>query len=137
MMPELSVAIVTNDGGRFIELRQLVDSTGVARTVKTNPDVVLVDIPSDNVAVPVRAIELLRQEIPKSVVFAVGSLNRPQVVVNAMLAGAREFIERPTTTTDLRKAFITPYRAAPFKQEGAQGMNRSPHTGHSMCSKST
>ena len=55
---------------------------------------------------PVRAIELLRQEIPKSVVFAVGGLNRPQVVVNAMLAGAREFIERPTTTTDLRMAFI-------------------------------
>jgi len=31
---------------------------------------------------------------------------QPQVIVNAMRAGAREFIERPTTTTDLLEAFV-------------------------------
>ena len=33
-------------------------------------------------------------------------MTQPQVIVNAMRAGAREFIERPTTTTDLLEAFV-------------------------------
>ncbi len=38
--------------------------------------------------------------------FAVGAMSQPQVIVNAMRSGAREFIERPSTTTDLLEAFI-------------------------------
>ena len=38
--------------------------------------------------------------------FAIGSMTQPQVIVSAMRAGAREFIERPTTTTDLLEAFV-------------------------------
>ena len=53
-----------------------------------------------------RAIELLHQELPDTAVFAIGSLKQPQLIVNAMRAGAREFIERPTTTTDLLEAFV-------------------------------
>jgi pilus assembly protein CpaE len=33
-------------------------------------------------------------------------MSQPQVIVSAMRAGAREFIERPTTTTDLLEAFV-------------------------------
>jgi pilus assembly protein CpaE len=44
--------------------------------------------------------------LPDNAVFAIGSLTHPQVIVNAMRAGAREFIERPTTTTDLLEAFV-------------------------------
>lgn len=124
-MPELSVAIVAIDSKCCTELRRLVDATGLARTVLTcasfpaatddpvtkslktiNPEVLLIDIPSDNFAAALRAIELLHQEMPESAVFAVGSLNPPEMIVNAMRAGAREFIERPTTTTDLHDAFI-------------------------------
>ena len=61
---------------------------------------------ADNPATAMRAVELLRQELPDSAVFAIGGLNEPQVIVSAMRAGAREFIERPTTTTDLLEAFV-------------------------------
>jgi pilus assembly protein CpaE len=68
--------------------------------------VALVDIPSDNPTPALHAIELLHQDLPQCAVFAIGSMTQPQVIVNAMRAGAREFIERPTTTTDLLEAFV-------------------------------
>jgi pilus assembly protein CpaE len=124
-MAELSVVIVAVDNEQRTVLQVLVDGTSVARTAHTcasfpvavsdpvvrrvraaTPDVILVDIPGDNPAVALRAIELLHQELPDSAVFAIGTLSQPQVIVNAMRAGAREFIERPTTTTDLLEAFV-------------------------------
>jgi pilus assembly protein CpaE len=124
-MAELSVVIVAVDNEQRTVLQVLVDGTSVARTAHTcasfplavsdpvvrrvraaNPDVILVDIPGDNPSIALRAIELLHQEMPDSAVFAIGTLSQPQVIVNAMRAGAREFIERPTTTTDLLEAFV-------------------------------
>ncbi len=140
-MPELSVVIVAADNEQRTVLQVLVDGTSVARTVHTcasfpvaatdpvtrrvrtaNPDVTLVDIPADNPALALRAIELLRQEMPDSAVFAIGNLNQPQIIVNAMRAGAREFIERPTTTTDLLEAFVRLTAAQRrVRQEGPRG----------------
>lgn len=124
-MAELSVVIVAADNEQRTVLQVLVDGTSVARTVHTcasfpvaaadavvrrvraaTPDVILVDIPAENAATALRGIELLHQELPDSAVFAIGTLSQPQVIVNAMRAGAREFIERPTTTTDLLEAFV-------------------------------
>jgi len=124
-MAELSVVSVATDNEQRALLQVLVDGTSVARTVHTsasfpmagadpvtrrvraaNPDVTLVDIPSDSAQLALRAIELLHQEMPEGAIFAIGNLNQPQVIVNAMRAGAREFIERPTTTTDLLEAFV-------------------------------
>ena len=124
-MPELSVVIVASDSEQRAVLQVLVDGTSVARTVHTcatfpvaatdpvtrriqaaSADVVLVDIPADNASHALHAIELLHEQLPDSALFAVGSLSQPQVIVNAMRAGAREFVERPTTTTDLLEAFV-------------------------------
>jgi pilus assembly protein CpaE len=124
-MPELSVVIVSSDSEQRAVLQVLVDGTSVARTVHTcasfpvaatdpvtrriqtaHADVVLVDIPADNASPALHAIEMLQQELPDSALFAVGSLSQPQVIVSAMRAGAREFVERPTTTTDLLEAFV-------------------------------
>ena len=124
-MAELSVVIVATDNEQRAVLQVLVDGTSVARTVQAcagypvaasdpvmrrihgaKAEVAIVDIPSDNPPVALRAIELLHQEMPESAVFAVGSLTQPQIIVNAMRAGAREFIERPATTTDLLEAFV-------------------------------
>src|SRR5579864_5483961 len=135
-MPELSVVIVATDNEQRAVLQVLVDGTSVARTVHTcasfpvagsdpvtrrvraaNPDVTLVDIPADNATPALRAIELLHQEMPEGAIFAIGNLNQPQVIVNAMRAGAREFIERPTTTTDLLEAFV---RLATAQRRGRQ-----------------
>jgi pilus assembly protein CpaE len=140
-MPELSVVIVATDNEQRAVLQVLVDGTSVARTAHTcasfpmaasdpitrrvraaNPDVTLVDIPADNTALALRAIELLHQEMPETAIFAIGSMNQPQVIVNAMRAGAREFIERPTTTTDLLEAFVRLTTAQRrVRQEGPRG----------------
>jgi pilus assembly protein CpaE len=140
-MPELSVVIVATDSEQRTVLQVLVDGTSVARTVHTcatfpvaaadpitrrvrgaNPDVTLVDIPPDNTPMALRAIELLHQEMPDSAVFAIGNLNQPQVIVSAMRSGAREFIERPTTTTDLLEAFVRLTAAQRRgRQEGPRG----------------
>lgn len=140
-MPELSVVIVATDNEQRAMLQVLVDGTSVARTVHTcatfpagaadpitrrvraaNPDVTLVDIPSDNPPMALRAIELLHQEIPDAAIFAIGNLSQPQNIVNAMRAGAREFIERPTTTTALLEAFVRLTAAQRrVRQEGPRG----------------
>jgi len=140
-MPELAVVIVATDNEQRAVLQVLVDGTNVARTVHTcasfpvaaadpvtrrvrsaNPDVTLVDIPADNPTLALRAIELLHQEMPDAAIFAIGNLNQPQIIVNAMRAGAREFIERPTTTTDLLEAFVRLTSAQRRgKQEGIRG----------------
>jgi len=140
-MPELSVVIVATDNEQRAVLQVLVDGTSVARTVHAcasfpvaaadpvtrrvraaNPDVTLVDIPADNPSIALRAIELLHQEMPEAAIFAVGNLNQPQTIVNAMRAGAREFIERPTNTTDLLEAFVRLTTAQRrVRQEGPRG----------------
>lgn len=140
-MPELSVVIVATDSEQRAVLQVLVDGTSVARTVHScasfpvaasdpvtrrvraaNPDVTLVDIPADNVPLALRAIELLHQEMPEAAIFAVGTLNQAQVIVSAMRAGAREFIERPTNTTDLLEAFVRLTTAQRrVRQEGPRG----------------
>ncbi len=124
-MPELSVVIVADDAEQRAVLQVLVDGTSVARVVHTcasfpvtatdpvmrrvqsaRPDVVLIDISAASAQFSLRAIELLHQELPDSAIFAIGSMSQPHVIVNAMRSGAREFIERPTTTTDLLEAFV-------------------------------
>ena len=140
-MPELSVAVFGTDNDQRAVLQVLVDGTSVARTVCSNaslplaandpvirrtqgflPDVILVDIAADTTTAALRAIELLHQELPDSAVFAIGSMTHPQLIVNAMRAGAREYIERPTTTTDLLEAFVrlTSTRRKPGR-EGSRG----------------
>src|SRR5579864_4722548 len=124
-MPELSVVIIAGDSEQRAVLQVLVDGTSVARTAHaaanypaaaTDPliprmhalhaDVILVDVPVENPSAALNAIELLRQEVPETAVFAIGSMSQPQSIVSAMRAGAREYIERPSTTTDLLEAFI-------------------------------
>jgi pilus assembly protein CpaE len=124
-MPELSVAVFATDNDQRAVLQVLVDGTSVARTVSSNasmpvaandpairkaktltPSIVIVDIASHDVISALRAIELLHQELPDSAVFAVGPMSPPQLIVNAMRAGVREYIERPPTTSDLLEAFV-------------------------------
>jgi pilus assembly protein CpaE len=107
-MPELSVVIVASDSEQRAVLQVLVDGTSVARTTHSAPTYPVggSDPPVNNTSAALHAIELLRHELPETSVFAIGSMAQPQVIVSAMRAGAKEFIERPTTTTDLLEAFI-------------------------------
>jgi pilus assembly protein CpaE len=140
-MPELSVAVFATDNDQRAVLQVLVDGTSVAHTVCSNPtmpltasdpairrtqvlapDVVLVDIATDGITSALRAVELLHQELPNAALFAVGPMTQPQLIVSAMRAGVREYIERPTTTTDLLEAFVrlTAARRKPGR-EGSRG----------------
>jgi pilus assembly protein CpaE len=140
-MPDLSVAIFATDNDQRAVLQGLVDGTSVARTVCANsslplaandaiirktqsfsPDVVLVDIGGEGIGGTLRAIEILHQELPQTVLFAIGPMSQPQLIVNAMRAGIREYLERPTTTNDLLEAFVrlTATRRKPGR-EGSRG----------------
>ncbi|HXY03058.1 MAG TPA: hypothetical protein VEI49_05730, partial [Terriglobales bacterium] len=124
-MAELPVVVVALDDEQRAVLQVLVDGTSVARVVysssafpvattdptmrrieSANPEVVLLDIPTANPSLALRAIELIHAQLPECSLFAIGSMGQPHVIVNAMRAGACEFIERPTTTTDLLEAFV-------------------------------
>lgn len=124
-MSELAVAILAIDDEQRTLLQMLVDGTTIARTVQSfngyplattdvivrriqdlRPDVVIVDIPSKDSSAAVRALELLHSDFASGVLFAVGEISQPQTIVAAMRAGAREFIERPTTATSLLEAFV-------------------------------
>src|SRR5262249_25482671 len=102
-----------------------IDGTSVARTVHTcatfpvasadpvmrriqsaSPDVIIVDIADAAANRALDAIEMLRHEFPETALFGIGDIAKPQLIVGAMRAGASEFLERPTTTTDLLEAFV-------------------------------
>ena len=106
-MAELAVVILATDDEHRAVLQVLVDGTNVARTAHScptfpvattdpllrrlqaaNPDVLMVDIANENPGAAIRAIETLRAEVPEAAVFAVGSMSQPQMIVNAMRAGA-------------------------------------------------
>jgi pilus assembly protein CpaE len=124
-MPELAVVIVARESEQRNVLQLLVEGTRVARATQSfgsiplastdtivrrirdeHPDVVLLDIPSSDPTSAVRAIEVLRQELPQTALFAIGSMTQPQVIVAAMRSGAREFLERPINTASLLEAFV-------------------------------
>ncbi|MFB3916594.1 MAG: CpaE family protein [Terriglobales bacterium] len=124
-MAELTVAILAVDEEQRTVLRMQVDATTVARTAHSfsgfpvgstdpmlrrihdlRPDVLILDMPAANPAVALRAIELLHLEVPKSVIFVIGDMSQPQNIVSAMRSGAREYMERPTSTTALLEAFV-------------------------------
>ena len=138
-MAGVSVVLIAIDSEQRAVLQALVDGTSVARVVhacasfpvaaadpvarrvqSASPDVVLLDWPQDP-SPALQALEVLRQELPDSALFVIGNLSQPQVIVDVMRAGAREFLERPTTTADLLEAFVrlsTQQRKAP--REGSR-----------------
>src|SRR5271163_1537295 len=109
-MAELSVVIVATDNEQRTVLQVLVDGTSVARTVHTCASFPLAA--SDPVTRRVQAAspDVVLVDIPA---------DNPS---SAMRAGAREFIERPTTTTDLLEAFVRLTTAQrKVKKEGPRG----------------
>ncbi|MCU1306516.1 MAG: hypothetical protein JWN45_1211 [Acidobacteriaceae bacterium] len=122
-MPELSVLVLTTDEDQRTLLPVQVDGTAIAKTVNTifgfpvgttdpvvrrikesHADVVLIDIPPKDSATALRAVELLHLVMPQTTIFAIGEMSQPQTIVNAMRAGAREYLERPTSTHNLLEA---------------------------------
>jgi pilus assembly protein CpaE len=123
-MKQLSVMIMGTDEEQRTILQMLVNATNVAKTTpsvasftagtteltlrriqETAIDVVILDIPKQSPGPALHAIEVLRAEAPQAILIAVGDTSQPQVIVSAMRAGAREFLERPTSSANLLEAF--------------------------------
>ena len=119
----INVVTVAAEGEQRTLLQAAVDGTAMARTVDmvpypaspddllirriqdVNPGVIVVDISPESTAPALRALELLRSELPKAAIFAVGDVSQPQVIIHAMRAGAREFLQRPAHVNHVVEAF--------------------------------
>ncbi len=123
MTPMLTVAILSSDDEQRQLLCRLVDATALARTIvglpeltaggsviarqlqQLKPDVLVIDIPPDDISASLHVLEFLHSQFPQTAVFAIGDMNRRQTIVDAMRAGACEFLERPPSTASLIEAF--------------------------------
>jgi pilus assembly protein CpaE len=139
-MSGISAVVIGTDQEQRTVLQMQIDGTAVAKTVHAfsafpmavsdaivrriqdlAANVIVVDIPRQSSASALRAIELLRNEIPESAIFAVGDVSQANVIISAMRAGASEFLERPTTTNGLLEAMI---RLASAKRKGQDSSQR-------------
>jgi pilus assembly protein CpaE len=123
-MAQLSVVLIADNKEQALLLERLVEATGVAhvtasfpkyfiaasdpvlrRVQESTPDIVIVDIPAD-ASLALSSILVLRSELPKAGIFAFGPLNQPEIIINAMRDGAREFLGNNTGAAELLEAFV-------------------------------
>src|SRR5262249_38189468 len=124
MQPLNTAVIASNEEQRLILALQ-VNGTGLATTVLTcdtlpisskdealrrledaAPAVVLLDISSQEARVVPQVIELVLTAVPNTTVFAVGDISQPSSIIDAMRAGAKEFLGRPPPRAVLSDAFL-------------------------------
>ncbi len=124
VMPGIAVALLTEDREQSVVLHSRVESTNLARTALSHvgfpagpadpvmrqlqdqhAEVVLVDIDAQNPQRAIRTIELIHASTPDVTIFAVGEMNQPTIIVSAMRAGAREFLDHNATREALVEAF--------------------------------
>jgi pilus assembly protein CpaE len=124
VMPGIAVALLTEDREQSVVLHSRVESTNLARTALSHvgfpvgpadpvmrqlqdqhAEVVLVDIDAQNPQRAIRTIELIHASTPDVTIFAVGEMSQPTVIVSAMRAGAREFLDHNASRDALVEAF--------------------------------
>jgi pilus assembly protein CpaE len=124
VMPGIAVALLTEDREQSVVLHSRVESTNLARTALSHvgfpagpadpvmrqlqdqhAEVVLVDIDAQNPQRAIRTIELIHASTPDVTIFAVGEMNQPSIIVSAMRAGAREFLDHNASREALIEAF--------------------------------
>jgi pilus assembly protein CpaE len=122
-MHGIVVSILSENPERLAQLQQRLEATQLARLVvahgnfpgspsdaairrmqEARTEVVVVDIASRDVARAMQAIELIHANVPQVAVFASGGMSDPSVIVAAMRAGAREYLEREAGTESFLEA---------------------------------
>ena len=112
-MPGIAVAVLSEDREQLNVLQNRLDSTNLGRIVlshlgfpsgPTDPilrqiqdlgaDVALVDINPQHPQGAITAIELIHGGCSEVTIFAAGEMSFPPIIVAAMRAGAREFVDR-------------------------------------------
>ena len=124
LMPGIAVALLAEDREQSIVLNTRVESTNLARTVLSHAgmpaasgdsvlrqlqdlraEVAMVSIDGKNPQRAIRTIELIHAAIPDITIFALGEMTQPTMIVSAMRAGAREFLDHAASREALVEAF--------------------------------
>ncbi|MBZ5572964.1 MAG: AAA family ATPase [Acidobacteriia bacterium] len=141
-MHGIAVTLLTYEKERLAVLQQRLENTQIGRNVfghvgfpvtptdailrqiqDVRAEVVVVDIDPENVERAIHAIELIQGTTSEIVIFAVGELDRPETIVSAMRAGAREFLERNATAESMVEA-LTRFSASRSKARTTSGRAR-------------
>jgi len=138
----IAVAILTEDRERQLPIQNRVEATGVARIAFSHPafplsatdsiirqiqdqhtEVVVVDLPSQNLERALNAIELILDTTSDIAIFALGEISNPMNIVAAMRAGACEYVDRQAGNEYWLAAFAR-FAAARTKKHGRTGKTR-------------
>jgi len=141
-MHGIAVTILAQDKERLTVLQSRLEGTQMGRNVfahagfpstPTDPvlrqiqdvhaEVVLVDIDPQNSQRAIHAIELIHGNTNEIVIFAVGLMNDPAVIVSAMRAGAREYLEREATSGSMVES-LTRFTTTRSRSRAASGRAR-------------
>lgn len=141
-MQGIAVTLLAQDRERLTVLQGRLESTQMGRNVfshagfpsgPTDPvlrqiqdvrtEVVLVDLDPEEPLHAIRAIELIHNNTQEIVIVAVGPMDDPAVIVAAMRAGAREYLERNATAESMVEA-LTRFSASRSKSRAASGRAR-------------
>ena len=80
-------------------------SSAAAKTLsEASPEVVIIGVVTEGAAL-LQTLKTLRSTVPDACPFVVLSRNEPQLIIEAMRAGAGEFLEAPVSPEDLEQAF--------------------------------
>ena len=129
-MAQLAALVVTHDDEFRHQLGRLLRSGGVPVALlednrpageQSPPDLVIVDIRRDTAA-GMAAIERLRATHPTTAIFAVAQTNDPELILQAMRAGANEFFMWPVPEDSFQGAV----RRTASRRDSAQAQARPP-----------
>ena len=120
-MSEITVGILSPSPEHSESLRAQLNATGLAtvrvevdeycvgkgdlatrRLVESRPDIVLVDMQDRTAAL--QSLQVLHSALPESWLFVSSDDANPQVIIESMRHGAREFLPKPVTNRGLHEA---------------------------------
>jgi len=123
-MYSIAVGIFSENPERLSVLQQRIEGTQTARVALANlgfpttptdaavrrlqdshADVVVIDVDPQGPRLAMQAIELIHSQVSGASIFAVGTMNDPSVIVAAMRAGAREYLEHEASSESFGEAF--------------------------------
>jgi len=141
-MHGIAVTLLTYEKERLAALQQRLELTQIGRNVFSHAgypltatdavlrqiqdvrsEVVVVDIDPQSPDRAIHAIELIQASTSDIVIFAVGDLQRPETIVSAMRAGAREYLERNAGPESLVEA-LSRFSALRSRARTASGRAR-------------
>lgn len=79
------------------------DDYPTQRFIEARPDIILVDMHDQRAAI--KALFTLHSVLPETWLYACGAPNDPQLIIETMQAGAREFLPKPVSARTLAMAF--------------------------------